>query len=107
MTGEVTTPSLLSIENDLFYVGEDSSLVDLLHKGRKADDVLLGDLSFRLGYPYIVRHSTKLESDFGSEKIQVGNCDHVFAFSELRMATLPLDKVLLDCQSIKVYQPAC
>ena len=65
-----------------------------------ASEVILRDVNFRIGYPYLLRHSAKDWSDennFSSgESLEIGCCDHVFMFNNLRLAHQIHDKSLLD-----------
>ena len=80
----------------------DAPRVDNLHTTK------LLDLEFKVGQPYLMRHSTKSKPISAlidtEEKLKIGCCDHFFALSDLRMASYPLDLPLLE-QS-KEYSPS-
>lgn len=59
------------------------------------------DLEFKVGQPYLMRHSTRSKSistliDTGEDDVKLGTCDHFFSLSDLRMASYPLDLPLLE-----------
>jgi len=48
-----------------------------------------------MGYPYLLRHSAMTHTILGSKK-DLGCCDHIFMFSDLRMGSWPHDSELVD-----------
>ena len=65
-----------------------------------ASEKTLQDIEFRIGYPYLLRHSVKDWEDENNlaagDSLEIGCCDHYFIFNNLRLAHQIHDKGLLD-----------
>ena len=56
-----------------------------------------------MGYPYLMRHSIVDEDDIdhltgaaSSHSLEIGCCDHIFMFNDLRLASETHDRQLLQ-----------
>jgi len=63
-----------------------------------AETSTLRHVKFKLGYPYLIRHSALQRTTSGSHT-ETGCCDHIFMFSDLRLASWPHDRALLNPES--------
>ena len=61
---QISLPAFIFIEGTFYCVGGSSALVPEEHRGpnsksvQSAERTLLNDLEYKIGYPYMVRHST-------------------------------------------------
>lgn len=60
-----------------------------------ADSSSVRNLKFKIGYPYLMRHSALTQTSTGPHR-EIACCDHIFMFSDLRMASWPQDASLVD-----------
>ena len=65
-----------------------------------ADCMLLDDIEFKIGIPYVFRHSTCNENESFQVKPSVENCcDHVFVFNGVELAQARRDSKLLQSET--------
>ena len=62
------------------------------------DTTLLSNISFKIGFPYLFRHSR-----IDNGKVVKMCCDHIFFFTDLRLAS-EKDQQLLDQNILQTFQ---